>query len=310
MSTKRVAAVVTVTLDEEISPSKGPFTADLVVECLEFFLENSTQELTDVILVDNASPKPEMVDNLILSRVKPNRFIRLYENRGINNVFREVLPLLDEYDILAFAHSDFMIIDKGWDELVVIAFDSDPKLALAGVAGSSEVDRIGGRGLGTRTSFVGGLYRSGKGSGVDVHGKRIIGVNPAAVLDHCFMIFRRSVLEELANDSNTEEIFVPHHFGDKIFGCEILERGYHVALLGIPCDHLQGGRGIGLEQHNKACQQWLEERNIPFKPDETDHYMYLESERIFLSKWRDTLKFIPLRVNEDYSITHLHPDRT
>lgn len=300
---KRIAAIITATLDEDINPSKGPFNADLVVECLELFMKNTTKELTDVIFVDNASPIPSMVQTLVLDKVTVDKVIRLPINEGINNVFRRVLPLLPDYEILAFAHSDFMIVDKGWDELVQISFDMDPKLGLAGVVGSAEVDSIGGRGLGCYTPFMGYTYRSGIGSAAEIHGKRTVGVLPAAVLDHCFMMFRRTALEELANDKDCENIFVPHHFGDKIFGCEMLARGYHVSLLGIPCDHLQGGRGIGLDEHRKMSQRWLDSRNIPCLSGDPDHDMYKESERMFLSKWRDELKFIPLRVNDDYSIT-------
>lgn len=304
---KRIAAIVTVTLDEDINPSKGPFTADLVVECLECLRLNSTPELTDIILIDNASAVPAMVHDLILSKVKVDKLIRIEENEGINNVFHSTLPLLQEYEFIAHLHCDLMIVDKGWDELVTIAFDLDPKLGIAGMVGSWEIDPAGGRGGGCHTPFMGYQYRSAQGSAAEIHGARTRGVVPAAVLDHCSMIFRRTVLEELP--SQKEANFAPHHFGDRIWCCETLERGYHIALLGIPCDHFGGATGLGLSEYRKMCVKWLETRGIPYNPENPDKAMYDTAEKIFLSKWRNEKKFIPLRVSSNYEITHTYNER-
>ena len=303
---KRIAAVVTTTLDEEIGPEKGPFTADLVVECLELLVKNSSKELTDVILVDNASPNPERLQSLIFDKVKVDRVIRIDQNDGVNSVFHKTLSQLQEYDIIAHFHCDLMIVDNAWDELVAMAFDIDPKLGLAGMVGSYEIDGAGGRGLGCHTTYMGYKYRSGQGSPAEIHGARTQGVISAAVLDHCSMIFRKSVLEQLP--AQLEAGFAPHHFGDRIWCCEVLNRGYHIALLGIDCDHFGGASGIGLSEYMAMSRRWLEKYDIPHDSESPDGALYKEAERIFLSKWRDTLHFIPLRVNSDYSITHRHPE--
>jgi len=241
--------------------------------------------------------------------------IRYSTNIGANAVYHRWMKNREDWwggsppEYLCFIHSDLLIRDEGWDVRVVEAFDRDPKLGLLGFVGSPMIDPKGGRGYrsSTRLNFVGATYKDfGKASGADEHGVRNTGLIPAANLDHCAMVFRTSVLEKVTPQEGN---LVLEHFTDRTWCCEVLEMGFHVAYLGIACDHLSGGIRGGAAEATKLRKKWLTENGIPFD-DTTDvaNLIYLESEKRFLAKWRDQKKFIPLRVGHDYSLTHEHPD--
>ena len=285
----------------------------LAEEATYYARENSTKGLNEIILVDNGSFKP-------LPKYSADTLIRFDINGGPYAVHHDVIPYLDKQGVefVAFFHTDLMIREFHWDEYVVGAFDYDPKLALIGFLGSNEIDQLGGRGLGTMSSFMGYEYKSVWASAAEVHGKRAKGLEPAAVLDHCSMIFRLSVLKEIPPASVNH---VPFHFYDRIASVEVLNRGHRIAVYGLDADHASGGTGLskarteadkvelGVVNRNELYKKWFRENNIPFdEADENlDMVMYKEGERRFLDKWRDQLHFLPLKVNTDYSITHKHP---
>lgn len=282
----------------------------LAEEALGYLKENSTPTINEIILLDNGSFTP-------LLKYSADTLIRYEENIGGNAVFHRVIPLLEERkaDVVAFFHTDFMIREKGWDEMVLFAFDLYPKLGLMGFLGSDEIDYAGGRGLGTRSSYMGYEYKTIWASPAEIHGARSRGLQPAAVIDHMSMIFRVSVLKEIPS---AEEIHTPGHFYDRVACLEVLNRGHHIATYGIECDHTGGGIGLakarisadpepGVLNRDKLYTKWLTERNIPFEPELIDSYMYKEGEKRYLGKWRDQLSFIPLKVKSDYSIVHTHP---
>lgn len=282
----------------------------LAEECLYYLKENST-EVNEIVLLDNGSFTP-------LPKYSADTLIRWDENFGGNAVFHRILPYLQEkkIDIVAFFHTDFMIREKYWDEHVRFAFDTYPNLGLIGFLGSDEIDYAGGRGLGTRSSYMGYEYNTIWASPAEIHGARSRGLQAAAVVDHMSMIFRVSVLKEIPA---AEEIHTPGHFYDRVACLEVLSRGYNIATYGLDCDHTGGGIGLakartsadpepGVLNRDKLYTKWLTERNIPFEPGLIDSYMYREGEKRYLGKWRDELKYIPLKVKPDYSIVHTHPE--
>lgn len=255
-------------------------------------------ELTSIVLVDNGSEKPYHLD-MDISAV--DRYIQYPGNIGGNAVFhrwkedgwfgQSVLP-----DYLAFFHADLMIHEQHWDHRVIEAFERDDKLNLIGFAGSNEIDQLGGRGAGTMLNYRGQFFKGiGQASTAEQHGRRMNGLEPAAVLDHMSMIFRRTELEQLTPQEGN---FAPFHFYDRLLSCEVLQRGGHIAVLGIDCDHFSGGTGPGADQ---LMIKWLEENNIPYDPQRPDLSMYVESERRFKERYIHT-GFAPLRVLSDYSI--------
>ncbi len=311
---KRLAAVITCTDSWEVAG-----------ESLKYLMENSTPELTEVILLNNGSfegPK----EDLTVKYPKNFAFVEFPENVGANGVFHKMLPVLDtmnqrwpekySFDVVAYLHNDMMVREEGWDARILAAFDKDPKLALVGFLGSNEIDGAGGRGLGTTSSYMGFEYETISASKAEIHGRRTIGTEAAAVVDHCSMIFRIAMLKQLP--AQEESGYAPHHFYDRILSCEILSKYWHIAMIGIQCDHSGGGTGLckvphegvelGVLNRNESYKKWLTQKSISFKEDDNlDLVVYKEAEKIFLNKWRDQLAFLPLKVSSDYTITRTKP---
>lgn len=266
----------------------------LAVEHLERTVD---KDLTKIIVVDNGSDTP--------FTMMGDEVIRYQTNIGGNAIFHR--PFKDKWfgshfdipEFLAFLHCDMMVWEKDWDQRVVDAFDADPLLSLVGFVGSNEIDEMGGRGGGTMLNYRGAFFEGiGQASPAEAHGKRVTDLQPAAVLDHCSMIFRSSVLWQLTPQ---EGFFAPEHFYDKILSCEVLERGEHVAVLGIECDHFSGGIAPGNLLAEALRKRWLAAEKIEYNKARSDVAVYVESERRFKARFMST-GFIPLRVQPDYSI--------
>lgn len=281
-------------------------SAPLAEECLHYLKENTISELTEIILVDNGSYTP-------LLQYDADRLIRFEENIGVNAIFHRTIPQLEELGLthVVHLHCDVLIREKYWDDFLLLAFEADPKLALVGLLGSNEIDGAGGRGLGTASSFIGDSYKMGQATKAEIHGRRVKGIEAAAVVDHLFMAFPIDKLKQLP--SQEESGYAPHHFYDRILSCEILNRGWHIALFGLDADHLGGGTGLiniphdgpelGVLNREAMYKRWLTTKGIPYKDgDNLDLIVYIEAEKLFLNKWRDQLAFIPIKVNKDYTI--------
>lgn len=272
---------------------------ELAKECTKWLRTNTSPE-TEIILCDNGSYPP-------LPKYFADRIVRFHQNIGGNAVFHRMLPHLDAFgfEFVAYIHCDMMIRQENWDQFVMQAFDTDPKLGLCGFVGSYEIDEQGGRGAGTMLNYLGGYYEGfGQATPAESHGLRHSGVRAGAVLDHCSMIFRISVLKEIPAQ---EDHFAPGHFYDRICSAEVINRGYHLALVGVLCDHFSGGIAGGMASQLEVYKRWLRKEGIPYNPNTIDQAVYVESERRFLNRFRDKdYKMIPYRVNSDYSIVHFY----
>lgn len=309
---KRIAAIITVVDSWPVAQ-----------ESLKYLMENSTPELTEVILLNNGSFEGPQED-FTAKYPKDFAYVEFPENVGANGVFHKMLPILEtmsqkwpekyNFEVVAYFHNDMMIREEGWDQRIIAAFDKDPKLALTGFLGSNEIDGAGGRGLGTSSSYMGFEYETGWASKAEIHGRRIVGIEAAAVLDHCSMIFRICMLKQLPAQEASG--LAPHHFYDRILSCEVLERDWHIAMVGIQCDHFGGGTGLckvphdgpelGVLNRDASYRKWLQLKGITYSTDEEnfDALVYKEAEKIFLNKWRDELHFIPVKVMKDYTVYH------
>lgn len=265
----------------------------------------------ELLILDNGSDTPyeipeafkELIEKPLGGMVQINHYP---VNMGVYPTFWEALdagPI--EYgksDVLAFFHSDMIVGEKGWDKRVLEAFEANPKLGLLGFIGSNEIDGSGGRGSGTTSNFQGGKIekygvenpKTWTGSPAEAHGMRNREYSKAAVVDGCAMIFRRSVLEQIAQRPE----FPPHHFYDRLLSCETIEKGYEVGVLGIECDHISGQTVNQEDAYGDMARAWLlshgADPSLPIA--QPDHLIYQEAERQWLTEYRDQKHMVPFRV--------------
>lgn len=262
-----------------------------------FLRLNSTSSLSHLVLVDNGSDPP-------FEAWGADQLVRYEENVGGNAVHHRLLKdgLIEPTHFIGFVHVDLVVRELAWDWRVLETF-RDQSVDMLGFVGSPEIDELGGRGGGTALNYLGDFYEGvGQASTAEYHGRRVKGVMPAAVLDHAAMFW---TLDALLKLTPQEGHYAPEHFQDRIWSCEVLERGGRIAVLGISCDHFGGGIGPGNAKADVLRRRWLDAEGLPYDPARSDLAVYQESERRFLKRFRDT-GFIPLRVAADFSIQHQH----
>lgn len=263
------------------------------------FLESDNY---DILVIDNGS------DEEFKTSQKNVRVLRLDENVGNYPVFKLAFEHTDA-DIIAVFHSDFFVYDTEWSQKVIREFERDPKLGLIGFIGSNEIDYAGGRGLGTASNFQGQVvyeYRNFDGTPVaeekkwivspaEAHGKRLTGFMYAAVVDGCSMIFRRDALRDIG----FRDDFPPHHFYDRLFSTQMLEKGWRVGVLGIACDHVSGQTANQENKWQMTAKTWATEHHI--SPGglgvNWDNVIYAEAERRWLSEYRNNKHIVPCKVD-------------
>lgn len=272
-------------------------TPILAETCTKYLRENSNSDLTEIILNDNGSYEP-------LDKFYADRVVRFEKNVGGNAAMHDILPHLHEdTEIVAFLHCDLLVREKDWDKRVLAAFDEHENMALLGFVGSYIIDELGGRGWGTTLNFLGADYpklpaKLNIATQSIEHGLKFKGLTPAAVLDHCSLVFRLSVFKDLPPQRGNYGI---GHFYDRGLCCEVHHIGMSVAVLGISVDHLCGGIADGWANALELYKEWLLEHGVT--PGENpDHDVYFLSEQMFFSKWKP---YIPFRVNKDWTITRL-----
>lgn len=257
----------------------------------------------DVYVMDNGSDEEFSYDD---PRVK---VVRCEEPLGSYPIFFEALNIVEnDVDIIAFFHSDFFVYEKGWADKVIAQFEKDSKLGMIGFIGSNEIDIKGGRGLGTASNFQGKITKSDceynkygtpiisewYGSPAEIHGRRLTGFMNAVVVDGCSMILRRTALMDIEERPN----FPPHHFYDKLISTQLLEKGYHIGVLGIECDHISGQTVNQEKKYQEMAKRWCIEHHV--SPGgigvNWDTEVYKEAERQWLGEYRDVKHFIPIQV--------------
>lgn len=258
-----------------------------------------------VVILDNGSERPYLPEEWNIDHDYPFAIdIKRYpKNKGY---YQPLKDLYDDYDWdepIGLIHNDLVIYERGWNERMEQCFRDDPKLALVGLCGSSEIDNLGGRGGGTVCFFRGGEVAIGdrtiKGQEQSA-GRRTDELVPSACLDSLFMMFRRSAIPDIVTEIDPWQDITLAHFYDRIWPVRLVECGWHVATLGVECDHLGGMTTTANERYRNDCIEWLEDRAIPYENPETE--MYLVAERRYLGEYRDTKHFIPLSIDKDYNV--------
>lgn len=274
----------------------------LATTAIDFAMRNlSGENEVEFVILDNGS---DTLFNYPLQIKRNVSIVHEAKNIGVYPTFWKGLEH-STGGVIAFLHSDLIVVEKGWDKRVIQAFKDNEKLGLLGFIGSNEIDRFGGRGWGTISNFQGGTFMNSdgigiktgwKGSPASAHGKQDSGYSRAAVIDGCAMIFRRSVLEAIKQ----REDFPPHHFYDRLLSCETRELGYDVGVLGIACDHISGQTVNQESTYGEMAGAWALTHNIHIVKDEQhinwDATIYQEAERQWLNEYRDIKHFIPCKV--------------
>lgn len=275
----------------------------LATLAIDHALDNLSPDAdVELLVIDNGSDTPfeykgigRGISNMTTARGTKVEVQILRHEKSIG-VYPTFWDGIHTGDVIAFFHSDLVICEQDWDKRVLGAFESHPKLGLLGFIGSNEIDGSGGRGLGTMSNFQGNRYVSGdkswSGSAASVHGKHVTEYYPAAVVDGCAMIFSHSAIE---HDIQQRENFPPHHFYDKLISCEVREAGYEMAVLGIACDHISGQTVNQEGKYQDMAQDWCDAHGIA-KTHNWDDAVYHESERQWLTEYRDTKHLIPCKV--------------
>lgn len=278
---------------------------EMATIAIQHALDNCVVNDTHVYVIDNGGDYTCPINDPRLKVLTPEKNIGVYPafKYGFDNV---------EGDILAFLHSDLIILEKGYDERIIKAFEGNAKIGLIGFVGSNEIDSNGGRGGGTTSNFQGSSYRGSvpinnelpgtafamwTGSPAEAHGMRNAAYTNAAVVDGCAMVIRRSAWEKIGY----REGFPPHHFYDRLISTQMLEAGLEVGVLGIACDHISG-QTVGGQAYVDFAKEWAT-KHIP--PDRwvgnpphwnADMTVYREAESQWLHEYRDQKHIVPIRV--------------
>lgn len=248
------------------------------------------------VIVDNNSKKPY---------TKPahggDLKIDLITNKKNLGYYYPLLQLYKKYpkaDFIGLMHNDAVVFQDGWDEKICTAFKDDPKLAAVGLFGWQQISHSAKNEL-----PIGNIYWPFK---VDEPGvtpefsqyhRRVHKVTPSLVLDSLFMVFRRNIIPLL--DIN-ENITISHGY-DKIWSLRLNKMGKHVAVMGIPFQHL-GGNDKDLEMR-QMFKAWFDKRWEVNSPVE---YVYdiafFETQVLVVNEFRDRGKMIPCSINDKYKI--------
>jgi predicted SAM-dependent methyltransferase len=263
---------------------------------LEFLQTAITEPNTEIIALDNGSESHFTVDECRCTRV-----VRLEENVGLYPIFAMAPSFCSpQCDLIGVLHSDLLVYERGFDARLRAAFASRPSLGLVGFVGSNEIDQAGGRGLGTALNFEGRSIdfdgQNWTGTPAARHGRQLCGLERAAVVDGCAMVFRRAVLESVPPRPG----FPPHHFYDRLLSCQVIESGWDVGVLGIACDHISAQTANPRSGYFELAKQWcLAHRGIT-ESSNWDLELYRAAEEMWLGEYRETKRMVPMCVDRHW----------
>jgi len=283
-------------------------TWEITKRCLEKINENSSPD-TEVWLIDNGSEErydAEALDILTTFEKKGGRLTDVHyhvneKNTGVLPTFKQGLGLTNA-DIICFIHSDVLLQEAGWDKRVIEAFETNPKLGLAGLFGAVGVGDNGGR-VRSQSNMLG--LEWGACTCHDVawkhHSEHVTGLSPATILDGVGMFFRREALQALADSDMFDSWRAIHHFYDRIMPLKLIDKGWKVGTLGIGFDHYSGATANSSDNWRQLAQEWCDTHNIA-TTGAPDHDLYLESERQFFKEFgfKEFGKRLPCSVNSNW----------
>jgi len=256
---------------------------------------SSPDDITFVI-IDNNSKKPYKKIEGFPFKID---VLRNDVNRGY---YYPLLQLHDAYpdaDYIGLMHNDAVIFEEGWDNKVRKAFEEDDKLKMLGLFGWQTVTRSG-----KNEDPVGKIYWPFSVDDPEhppewsQYHRRVHTVTPAVSLDSLFMIFPHEIIPSLGIN---EDITISHGY-DKIWSLRLTQRGYHVAVAGIPFQH-KGGNDKDPE-FNQYFKEWFDKRwdvNCPL--DWVYHIAFFETQVRVVMEFRENTPMLPVHINDNYSLS-------
>jgi glycosyltransferase involved in cell wall biosynthesis len=278
---------------------------EMVNKMIGLLHENVTLPDTEILIIDQGKTLEGVRWCTNTSHGFKCSNIHSCENVGVYPTFKMGFELTTG-DVVAFFHSDMFVVEKGFDERILTAFESHKDLGMVGFIGSNEIDGAGGRGSGTVSNFQGGSYgydgelgHQWFGSPAEAHGRReTTGYIPAAVVDGCAMVIRRKAWEDIGY----REDFPVHHFYDRLISTQLLEKHWKIFVLPIACDHISGQTVSKEDRYGDMAGEWCRAHITPDRwvgnpPNYAwDQTIYQEAERRWLREYRDIKHLVPIRV--------------
>lgn len=204
-------------------------------------------------VVLNGAHDPALAVESLLRLAKGGTIIHSREILGVVPAFHKVLQQIDSgaYDIIALLHDDLEILEDGWDEKLMEAFN-DPNLGLLGFGGALGVGRakmydepFDPMTL-ARHDFISNMKDA------ELHGRRVTVPTEVAVLDGFSLIGRVWLLEGAFRMLRDREVI--HHAYDVAVGCHVRRQGYKTLMLPVACHHAGGQTAVG----EAAYQEWAQ----------------------------------------------------
>ncbi len=229
---------------------------DITKHCIETALKNAGSEF-ELLLIDNGSDKG--THRKVMPKADNVRYIYNAENTGVLPTFKQGFEKTDS-DIIGFIHNDVLLHHEGWVQTVINAFESTPKLGLAGIFGAVGIGDNGGR-IRSMSQMLGKEW--GKCECHEVawqhHSELLDGMHPAVILDGVGMFFSREAANSLMNTDMFDSWRAPHHFYDRIIPLKLIDGGYKIATIGLQFDHWSGATANSSEKYAATGLKWLTE---------------------------------------------------
>ena len=264
-------------------------------------LARLTSQPAELIVIDNGSDKDwhTEIKEIIAGSSLDLIYVANTENIGVLPTYKQALEYVTT-DVVCYFHNDVLIHDAEWDKRVTEAFDADQQLGLAGLFGARGVHPDGGR-EGSMSHMLGQVWgKCDCHNPVAMHhGELMVATYPAAVFDGVGLFFRTSLLHDLAEHTDLfAEWRAPHHFYDRIMSLKVLERGFHMAVIGIRFDHYSGATANHSQKYVDFCTKWLKDHGHELNNVGVDDTIYWLAEK----QWREEYAHrLPVRVDHTYN---------
>lgn len=253
----------------------------LTAQLLHTIAKTVVDDDVRVVIFDNGSDIPYPTKN----ELPWCKVIRSDTNRGFYRPITDLAAMATSADLVALCHNDLLLYEKGWDRRLRECFLRDSGLGMVGFCGSNQVDERGGRGGGTMVNF-----RGEKGALTEHTGTRLTDLAPALIFDSLFLAMRQTLVPFLKVD----DTIALNHFSDRVWPLRAIESGWRVGVLGIECDHMGGQTVVGVGRIEEDSRKWCEAHHVPIPAGmQAGTAVYLESERRYLTEYRDQKHLIP-----------------